>query len=288
MQGALGQADLDLLLDASLRNADEITDRRVVVVATGLSRLVTARAASRTSRRCFSEIFEASETSSVGGGELCHQVALRTADLLFAVGDVTGIRIAGLVGDALHRLPDPQVAGRELVAAAPVELRPRGSGRSRLLDQVEQQARGPGTSSRSRPRAEVRVDHPILGVEVAVLDLLRELDFLGGGQQGVAARLVQEQLQRISRRGGQISVDVGRIARGLSAAVVGEADPPLLELRVERLELLLVELELLDGCAELDRLRQPASSPASRIGPRISRLMQHRCSHSPPRLTTHV
>ena len=45
--------------------------------------------------------------------------------------------------------------------------------------------------------AQVRVDHPLLGVEVAALDALRELDLLVGGEQAVPADLVQEQLQGV-------------------------------------------------------------------------------------------
>jgi hypothetical protein len=45
--------------------------------------------------------------------------------------------------------------------------------------------------------AQVGVDHPLLGLEVAALNPLRELDLLGGGQQRVLASTAQEQLQGI-------------------------------------------------------------------------------------------
>ena len=47
--------------------------------------------------------------------------------------------------------------------------------------------------------AQVRVDHPILGDEVALLDALRQLDLLVRLEQGVLARLAQEELQRVER-----------------------------------------------------------------------------------------
>ena len=46
----------------------------------------------------------------------------------------------------------------------------------------------------------LRGDHPLLGGAVTALDPLRELDLLGGGEQRVAAGLVQELLQRVGRQ----------------------------------------------------------------------------------------
>jgi hypothetical protein len=48
--------------------------------------------------------------------------------------------------------------------------------------------------------AQVRVDHAVLGDEVALLDPLRQLDLLGGSEQLEAARLTQEKLERIQGR----------------------------------------------------------------------------------------
>ena len=56
--------------------------------------------------------------------------------------------------------------------------------------------------------AEVRVDHPVLRPLVAALDLLRELDLLGGGQQRVAPGLVEEELERVGRHRGDLAVHV--------------------------------------------------------------------------------
>ena len=47
---------------------------------------------------------------------------------------------------------------------------------------------------------QVRVDHPLLRLEVAALDALRELDLLLLGQERPAPRLVEEELQRVGGR----------------------------------------------------------------------------------------
>ena len=103
-------------------------------------------------------------------------------------------------------------------------------------------------------QAEVRVDHPVLGLHVSLLDLLRQLDLLGGGQEREPAGFVQEELQRVGRRGREVAVDVRGVRRRRAAAVVGEADPALLDLRVERLELVVVQLQILHGRAELGQV----------------------------------
>ena len=77
-----------------------------------------------------------------------------------------------------------------------------------------------------------------LRLHVAALDLLRELDLLGGGQQRVAAGLAQEELEgvggRLERRRRQRR---GRGSGLLALAVVDELDPPLLEHPVHRVDL---------------------------------------------------
>ena len=61
----------------------------------GLSRLVTARAASRTSFRCFSEIFDAAEISSSVGGLPSLAISSRSARPIFCSRSAmwTGMRI---------------------------------------------------------------------------------------------------------------------------------------------------------------------------------------------------
>ena len=85
--------------------------------------------------------------------------------------------------------------------------------------------------------AEVAVDHPLLGGEVAALDLLRERNLLGGVQEGIAAEIVEEELEGVGRAAGS----GGEVELGL---VVLDLDVELLELRAKPDEGLLVELEL--------------------------------------------
>src|SRR5215204_6980088 len=111
VQRGLGQADLDLLLDAALGDADEVADRRVVVLA---ERLVEAR-----HRACrLAHLLQVLQRDLRGlrdllvgrrPAQLRHQLALRPSDLLLAVGDVHGdADRARLVRDAaLDGLPDP-------------------------------------------------------------------------------------------------------------------------------------------------------------------------------------
>src|SRR5205814_7627327 len=82
---------------------------------------------------------------------------------------------------ALHRLTDPpRRVRRELEALAVVELLGRADQPDDpLLDQVEQRQAVALVLLRDRhDEAEVRVDHQVLRLLVAALDLLRELDLL--------------------------------------------------------------------------------------------------------------
>ncbi len=105
---------------------------------------------------------------------------------------------------------------------------------------------------------EVRVDHPLFRLAVAPLDPLRELDLLLGGQELVPADLVQEQLQRVRGRVGEIAVHVRRVGRRPSA-VVRELDPALLDVLVQALYVVLVETRLLDCARDLRELEAPLS-----------------------------
>ena len=75
---------------------------------------------------------------------------------------------------------------------------------------------------------------------------LRELDLFDGGEQRVAAGLVEEELERVARHRGDLLVPVRRLLELGDGAVVGEVDPLLLELLVEGRDVLVVQLELLD------------------------------------------
>src|SRR6185436_11323610 len=70
-----------------------------------------------------------------------------------------------------------------------------------------------------------------------------------GLEQRVAARLVEEQLQRVGGVTGELAVGHAR-RRGLLPAVVADLDAVVGEARAQRVDLLVVELELLDGGAE--------------------------------------
>jgi hypothetical protein len=91
---------------------------------------------------------------------------------------------------------------------------------------------------------EVRVDHELLRLAVAPLDALGELDFLFGSEQLVAAGLIEEELERVRGRVRQIAVHVGRVWGIGARAVVLQLDPPPLDLIVQRLDVIVVEVEL--------------------------------------------
>ena len=98
---------------------------------------------------------------------------------------------------------------------------------------------------------QVRVDEQVLRLLVALLDPLRDLDLLGGGQQRVAAGLVQEQLQRVRRRRRDLGVRVADVLLDRARAVVGQLDPVRIEPLEQGLDVVLFELELLDDLVQL-------------------------------------
>ena len=178
------------------------------------------RAASRTSSTWSSGSSASRGDLLVGrlAAQLRRQVALGADDLALALADVHGDPDrARLVREpALDRLADPEGrVGRELVALAPVELLGRADqAEDALLDQVEQRQLLALVLLRDRDdEPQVRVDHALLRLEVALLDPLGELDLLVGGQQRVAADLVEEELERVGRRGRQLAVAERRSAR---------------------------------------------------------------------------
>src|SRR5204863_7806074 len=77
-----------------------------------------------------------------------------------------------------------------------------------------------------------------------------ELDLLCGRQELVAACLVEEQLQRVRRRDGEVAVHVRAFDRVGTGAVVCQRDVSLLELLEESGRLLLVQLRLLEELAD--------------------------------------
>ena len=154
--------------------------------------------------------------------ELERQRVLRARDLALRAHEVDRqLDRAGLgVHPALDGLADPpRRVGREAVAAAPVELLDGADqAEDALLDQVEQRQLGALVLLGDRDdQAQVRVDHALLGGEVAALDALGELDLLARRQQPVAADLVEEELQRV---GGD-----GRSAASSTGAAIASSRP---------------------------------------------------------------
>ena len=178
------------------------------------------------------------------------------------------------VHPALDGLADPpRRVGREAVAAAPVELLDRADQpEDALLDQVEQRQLGALVLLRDRDdEPQVRVDHAVLGGEVAALDALGEVDLLGRRQQPVAADLVEEELQRVGRDGRELRRRRPAPRRVLAAAVVAQLDAARVQLLVEAAEIGVLELERLGELVDLREVDAAALlSPvdrARRAGP---------------------
>ena len=187
--------------------------------------------------------------------ELGGQCPLGARHLLLALDDVDGYadRARLVRHAALHGLPDPpRRVRRELVTAAPVELLDRpDEPDDPLLDQVEQRdAVALVLLGDRHDEAEVGVDHQIFRFLVAVLDQLGQLHLLGGGQQLVAAGLVEEELEGVRGGGCEVAVHIRAPDRVRSCAVIGEHDVPLLQLLEEAGGLILVEIGFLQELAD--------------------------------------
>ena len=198
--------------------------------------------------------------------QLGHQLALGAADLVELLDDVDrDADRARLVGErAGDRLADPPGrVGRELEALAVVELLRRAHQPERpLLDQVEERQALVAVVLRDRDdEPQVGLDHLLLGVEVAALDALGEVDLLLRGQQAHLADVLEEELQRVGRH---VRLEVERRVRLAPAALVrralhlrrrrgrrvdvlDELDLGALEEAVQLLEVGLVHVELGDG-----------------------------------------
>jgi hypothetical protein len=154
--------------------------------------------------------------------ELDGELALGVRDLARPRHDVHGQPHgpAGVGQAAADRLPDPErPVGRELEALAPVELLDSANqAKHALLDQVAQGKPLALVLAGDRDHeAQIRVDHALLGLEIATLDALGELNLLLSREQRVLASLVEEELQRILefRRVGMSGGGIGG-ARGQS------------------------------------------------------------------------
>ena len=152
------------------------------------------------------------------------------------------------------RLPDPpRRVGRELEAAPPVELLDRADQSERaLLDQVEERQPLVAVVLGDRDdESQVGLDHPLLRLEVAALDALRELDLLRGGQQLVPTGLAQEELERVRRRLDGSSNRGDDL--GLRRRLLDDLDRPLVEVAQEGVLLELRQLVQLGDLGEVGR-----------------------------------
>ena len=71
------------------------------------------------------------------------------------------------------------------------------------------------------------------------------------------ADLVEEQLEGVGRRDGEIAVHVRRVLGVVAGAVVGQVDLAPVELVVERLEFVVVDLRRLHELVELGQVDAP-------------------------------
>jgi hypothetical protein len=151
--------------------------------------------------------------------------------------------------------------GRELEALSPVELlggadQPQDA----LLDQVEQGeaevlvALGVGDDE-----PQVGVDEPLLGLQVAALDALCQVDLLFLGQEGMAPHLAQQQLHRVGRGLRELVVAVGG-RRGVPPAVVAQLDPTLPQAVMKLVDVLAVEVLPVGDGLDLRELQAAAVS----------------------------
>src|ERR671914_319804 len=263
--GLVAQADLHLLVGLALLAREQVAELGVALLS---HRPLEARDRAHHLAR----LVQLLDRELGGRGYLLvgrrtpvlrRQVAFHAGDLALALADVDRDPDgAPLVREAtLDRLPDPEGGvGRELVSPAPVELLGRpDQAQDALLDQVEQcELVALVLLGERDDEAQVRVDHALLGLEVAALDSLRQLDLLLGREQRVAAHVAQEELQRVARHDHELVVVVGRAGRGAVAAVVLYLDPARLHPLVERLGLVVGQLELL---CELQELGQVHAAP---------------------------
>src|SRR3954465_9571407 len=209
----------------------------------------------------------------VGGGlapELADELALGPADLVELLDDVhRDADRARLVGERTRdRLADPpRGVRRELEALAVVELLRRADEAERsLLDEVqERQALVPVVLGDRDDEPEIRLDHLLLGIEVAALDALGQIDLLLRREEPDLADVLQEQLERVGRH---VRAQIQRGLLGPAAALVRRAldlvagsggridlfdqlDLLRLEERGELLEIGLVEVQLRCGLLDL-------------------------------------
>src|SRR5688500_13295413 len=183
------------------------------------------------------------------------------AELLLALDDVHGhsdrARVVG--HSTLHRLADPpRRVGRELEAAAPVELLDGAVEAERaLLDEIQEgDAEAAVALGDRHDEAQVRLDHAALCEQVALLHPLRERDLLVCGEELVPADVREEELQAVARPVDRVGGRRGsfhRLARGSA-----DLEPDRLELVRHLGHLVVAEIELERKRLELGGLNEAA------------------------------
>ena len=166
---------------------------------------------------------------------------------------------------ALHRLADPPGrVGRELVAAAPVELLDRAVQAERsFLDQVEERHAETAIALGDRhDETQVRLDHAALGATVATLDRLREHDLFVRGQQLVLADVGEEELQAVARARRCVGLVDDGLGLRLRVLLLGDR---LAHLEPDALELLdeIGDLGLAEVVLDRERLELGRFDPAA-------------------------
>ena len=197
--------------------------------------------------------------------EALHELALDVGDPVQLLDHVDGdADRPRLVGDRPRdRLADPPGrVGRELVAAAVVELLDRADQAERtLLDQVEEgEAAAEVTLGDRDDEAQVGLDHVPLRGHVALLDPLRQRDLLGGGEQLDPADRAQVETKRVEARlDREVELRLLRRLALLRLLLLVSGDPVLADdvdavvdqVGVKAPDLLLGDLDLLERRGDL-------------------------------------
>ena len=164
-------------------------------------------------------------------------------------------RASRVLQAALDRLADPEGGvGGEAKALAPVELlagpdQPEHA----LLDEVgERQALVLVAPRVGGDQAQVGVDEQFLGVQVAALDPLGEVDLLGGREQRVAARVREQLVDRLGdERLGRLRASRSAGLSSRSATRAGSASTGSGGLRARRVAAREIELGVMGERANL-------------------------------------
>jgi hypothetical protein len=135
-----------------------------------------------------------------------------------------------------------------------------------FLDEVEEGETLVAIVLRDRDdEPQVALDHAALGLHVAALDALGELDLVRGGQERVPPDLAQEELEGVSCRLqalGEARRRARRLLRRRLLLRLLHLDPALFELLVQDLDVGRLELERLDRLGQISCFDE-----AGRFGP---------------------